>query len=47
MQGNPQDVVIVNADEGVNYGLVVEAMDRAKQAGIRKFALAVEAGGEK
>jgi biopolymer transport protein ExbD len=47
MQGNPQDVVIVNADEGVNYGLVVQAMDRAKQAGIHKFALAVEAGGEK
>jgi biopolymer transport protein ExbD len=47
MQSNPQAVVIVNADEGVNYGLVVQAMDRAKQAGVRKFALAVEAGDEK
>jgi biopolymer transport protein ExbD len=42
MQANPQDVVIINADEGVNYGLVVQAMDKAKQAGIRKFALVAE-----
>ena len=47
MQNNPQEVVIVNADEGVNYGLVVQAMDQAKQAGICKFALAVEAGTDK
>ena len=44
MQGNPQEVVVVNADEGAGYGLVVQAMDRAKQAGVHKFALAVEAG---
>jgi biopolymer transport protein ExbD len=42
MQANPQDVVIINADEGVNYGLVVQAMDKAKQAGIRKFALVAQ-----
>jgi len=35
-------VVIINADEGVNYGLVVQAMDKAKQAGIRKFALVAQ-----
>src|SRR5580700_5908741 len=28
MQGHPQDVVVVNADQGVNYGLVVQAMDK-------------------
>ena len=43
MQANPQDVVIVNADEAAGYGLVVQAMDKAKQAGIRKFALVAEA----
>jgi biopolymer transport protein ExbD len=44
MQNNPQAVVIVNADEGASYGTVVEAMDKAKEVGVRKFALAVEAG---
>lgn len=43
MQSNPQAVVIVNADEGASYGTVVEAMDKAKEVGVRKFALAVEA----
>jgi len=47
MQGNPQEVVVVNADEGAGYGLVVQAMDKAKQAGVHKFALAVEAGNGK
>jgi biopolymer transport protein ExbD len=42
MQNNPQAVVIVNADAGAGYGTVVEAMDKAKEAGVRKFALAVE-----
>ncbi|MGZ3657866.1 MAG: ExbD/TolR family protein [Bdellovibrionota bacterium] len=44
MHDHPQDVVVVNADEGVNYGLVVRVMDRARQIGVRKFALATEAG---
>jgi biopolymer transport protein ExbD len=47
MRDHPQDVVIVNADEGVNYGLVVQAMDEARQIGVRKFALATEAGKHK
>jgi len=47
MQANPQDVVIVNADEAAGYGLVVQAMDKAKQAGIRKFALVAEADKDK
>lgn len=45
MHDRPQDVVVVNADEGVNYGLVVQVMDRAKQIGVRKFALATHASG--
>jgi biopolymer transport protein ExbD len=44
MQADPQGVVIVNADEGSGYGLVVQAMQKAKDAGIRKFVLAAEAG---
>jgi biopolymer transport protein ExbD len=43
MHDNPQDVVVVNADEGVNYGVVVGAMDAARKIGVRKFALATEA----
>jgi biopolymer transport protein ExbD len=43
MQADPQGVVIVNADEGAGYGLVVSAMDKARQAGVRKFALVAQA----
>lgn len=43
MQADPQGTVIVNADEGAGYGLVVQAMSKAKEAGVRKFALATEA----
>jgi biopolymer transport protein ExbD len=43
MKDHPQDVVVVNADQGVNYGEVVQVMDRARQTGVRKFALATEA----
>jgi len=42
MHDNPQDTVVVNADEGSSYGLVVQVMDRARQIGVRKFALATE-----
>ena len=47
MHDNPQDIVVVNADQGANYGLVVQVMDRARQIGVRKFALATEADGGK
>jgi biopolymer transport protein ExbD len=43
MRDDPQDVVVVNADEGAEYGLVVRVMDKAKQIGVRKFALATKA----
>ncbi len=43
MRDRPQDAVVVNADEGVGYGLVVRVMDRAKRIGVRKFALAPRA----
>lgn len=44
MHDDPQGIVIVNADEGVDYGKVVQVMDRARQIGVRKFALATRAG---
>jgi biopolymer transport protein ExbD len=47
MHDHPQDVVVVNADAGANYGLVVQVMDHARQIGVRKFALATEADGTK
>src|SRR5579863_7424738 len=47
MHDNPQNVVVVNADEGASYGLVVKVMDKARQIGVRKFALATEAEGKK
>jgi biopolymer transport protein ExbD len=43
MHHDAQDVVVVNADKGVSYGLVVQVMDSARQIGVRKFALATEA----
>lgn len=45
MQNSPQEIVIVNADQGTHYGLVVQAMDQARKIGVRKFALATEASG--
>jgi biopolymer transport protein ExbD len=43
MHDRPQDVVVVNADQGVSYGIVVQVMDKAREIGVRKFALATEA----
>lgn len=47
MHDHPQDIVVVNADQAANYGLVVQVMDKARQIGVRKFALATEALGKK
>ena len=46
MHDHPQDVVLVNADESVNYGLVIQVMDKARQIGVRKFALATQVDGK-
>ena len=40
MKDDPQEALLVNADEGANYGIVIKAMDQARLIGIRKFALA-------
>jgi biopolymer transport protein ExbD len=45
MRDHAEDAVVVSADEGAHYGLVVQAMARARKIGVRKFALATEALG--
>jgi biopolymer transport protein ExbD len=39
---NPEILVLINADERVEHGLVVDAMDQARQAGVTKMAIAVK-----
>lgn len=38
---NPELTVIINADEGVLHGRVVEVMDAARGAGVSRMAIAV------
>ena len=38
----PDLLVLINADEHVEHGLVVEIMDAARQAGVSKMAIAVK-----
>jgi biopolymer transport protein ExbD len=42
LKSNPELVVLVNADEHVEHGLVVDVMDQARQAGVAKMAIAVK-----
>ena len=42
MRDDPQETVLVNADEGANYGTVIKVMDEARKIGVRKFALATD-----
>jgi biopolymer transport protein ExbD len=39
---NPGQAIIIKGDEVVQYGYVIQFMDKAKKAGAKKFALAVE-----
>jgi len=41
---NPDTVVIVQADEGVPHGTVVEVMEMAKKAGLGQLAIGVREG---
>ena len=38
---NPELTVVINADEGVLHGRVVDAMDAARGAGVGRLAIAV------
>ncbi len=44
LAANSQLVVIVNADREVPHGQVVAVMDRAREAGVARLAIAVEPG---
>jgi biopolymer transport protein ExbD len=39
---NPELLVVINADDGVEHGKVVEVMDAARNAGVAKLAIAVK-----
>lgn len=41
LAGNPELTVVINADEGVAHGRVVEAMDAVRGAGVSRMAIAV------
>jgi biopolymer transport protein ExbD len=42
VEKNPELLVIINADHGVQHGEVVEIMDEARQAGVAKLSIAVK-----
>lgn len=42
LEKNPDLLVIINADDGVQHGKVVELMDEARQAGVAKLSIAVK-----
>jgi biopolymer transport protein ExbD len=42
LEKNPELLVLINADERAEHGLVVEVMDQARQAGVAKMAIAVK-----
>ena len=42
LEKNPELLVIVNADDGVQHGKAVEIMDEARQAGVAKLSIAVK-----
>ena len=44
---NPDTMVIVQADQGVPHGKVVEVMEMAKGAGLGQLAIGVREGGPK
>jgi biopolymer transport protein ExbD len=41
---NPDTLVVVQADEGVPHGTVVEVMEMAKKAGLAQLAIGVREG---
>ena len=45
LSAKPDLLVLINADEHVEHGLVVEIMDAARQAGVAKMAIAVKPKG--
>lgn len=42
LEKNSELLIIINADDGVQHGKVVEIMDEARQAGVAKLSIAVK-----
>ena len=42
LEKTPQLLVLINADERIEHGLVVDIMDAAREAGVTKMAIAVK-----
>lgn len=42
LEKNPELLVVINADDGVQHGRVVEIMDDARQTGVSKLSIAVK-----
>jgi biopolymer transport protein ExbD len=42
LSNNPELLVLINADERVEHGIVVEVMDQARQAGVARMVIAVQ-----
>jgi biopolymer transport protein ExbD len=42
LAGNPELLVLINADERVEHGVVIEVMDQARRAGVARMAIAVK-----
>jgi len=42
LEKNPELLVLINADERVEHGIVIDVMDAARQAGVTKMAIAVK-----
>ena len=45
-RANSHFAVVVRADEGIDYGRVVDLLDHFRSAGISRFGLAADAGGK-
>jgi len=47
LKDKPDFLVIIRADQGINYGMVEKVMDLAKQAGAQRIAIATQQEQEK
>lgn len=45
-RSNNHFAIVVRADEGIDYGKVVDLLDHFRKAGISRFGLAADAGGK-
>ena len=46
-KNNPRFAIVIRADKDIEYGKVIELMDKLKAAGINRFGLATDGAGKK